>query len=123
MGIGSKFNPNKNQVTHSGNCPDVPYGEEYDLFVTKEVDSPYTLEQGDSNKFLIFNYEGNGILHIPDNLYVGTAALVCNIGAGRVELLMDGLETIRGLPLLGDPDGFITVAKLTEQIWQSSERA
>jgi hypothetical protein len=123
MGVNSVFNKNLHtEGTNPDSCPAVDYGEENDLFVTKHVESPYTLMQEDSNKFLIFNTGGIGTVNIPDNLYVGTAALFANIGTGSVEFAMLNLETIRGATVIGDPDGYMTVAKLTDDIWQSSER-
>lgn len=109
-----------------GNHPkqafELPDPREFDLFVCKDVSQVYTLDQDDSNKYLVFEYEGNGIIHIPDNMYRGTGLIVANAGAGGIELVMDGLETMRGSLTIKDPDSFMTIIKITDSIWQSSER-
>ena len=125
MGIGSIFKQcDEDQFTKqkSDDCNKIPYGDESNTFAVRHVTSPHILEQSDSNKFLIFDYAGTGILRIPDNLLIGSAALVTNVGGGTVEMAMDGLETMRGIRLLSDPDAFITVFKLTGNLWQTSER-
>jgi len=101
---------------------ELPDPREFDLFVVKDVPQQYLIDQDDSNKYLVFNVAGNGILRIPDNMYRGTALIFTNIGVGGIEIVFDGLETARGTLLIQDVDGFMTLVKITETIWQCSER-
>lgn len=101
---------------------ELPDPREFDLFVCKDVPQVYTIDQDDSNKYLVFDYTGNGILHIPDNMYRGTGLIFANVGLGAVEVVMDGLETLRGSALLKDPNSFMTLIKITDTVWQASER-
>lgn len=100
----------------------LPDPREFDLFICKDIQSNYVLDQDDSNKYLVFDYAGTGILRIPDNMYRGTALLVANVGVGSVTIVMDGLETIRGTLSLKDGDSFMTIVKITDSVWQCSER-
>lgn len=101
---------------------ELPDPREFDLFVCKDIVSGYVIDQDDSNKYLVFDYNGNGILHIPDNMYRGTGFIVTNVGAGAVEIVMDGLEQFRGSTTLKDPNSFMTIIKVTDTLWQGSER-
>lgn len=99
--------------------------EEYDLFVVNEVvleDNHYTIKQQDSNTYVVFNEENDVVIHIPDGLYKGTGVIFANVGNGSLQVVNDGTETYRGLKLLSDGDSFLTMIKITDSIWQGSER-
>lgn len=99
--------------------------EEYDLFVVNEVvleDNHYTIKQQDSNTYVVFNVENDVVIHIPDGLYKGTGVIFANVGNGSLQVVNDGTETYRGLKLLSDGDSFLTMIKITDSIWQGSER-
>lgn len=99
--------------------------EEYDLFVVNEVDledNHYTIKQKDSNTYVVFNEENDVVIHIPDGLYKGTGVIFANVGSGSLQVVEDGTETYRGLKLLSDGDSFLTMIKITDSIWQGSER-
>lgn len=113
--IGSSFNKTRTAFV-------LPDPREYDIFVVKDVMDNYVLDQDDSNKYLIFNEETTAILRLPDNMYRGTALLATNVGTGGVQVVFDGLETVRGGLLLGDANSFISLVKITDSMWQSSER-
>lgn len=103
----------------------VPAGEVITTFVVKELeleDNHYTLTIDDSNDFLVFNSDNNIIIHIPDNYPKGFGVLATNVGSGTIEVVMDGLEKLRGWHTLTDPDSFMSLVKLTMDYWQSSER-
>jgi hypothetical protein len=90
---------------------------------TKEVTSPYTLQGQDTGIFIIFNEVGSATLNIPDGLQVGTSVAATNIGGGDVLLVNTGTDTIRGATTLGDVSGYLAATKITNTVWQSSERA
>jgi hypothetical protein len=124
--IQSSFKRINQAPCNDGSIPltsfELPDAREYDIFICKDVTQQYTIDQDDSNKYLIFDDAGNGILHIPDNMYRGTALIFTNIGVGAVEVVMDGLETVRGSLTIADVNGFMTLVKITDTIWQCSER-
>lgn len=97
----------------------VPLGRQ----ATKAVVSPYTITNGDSGYWLIFNDASDAVLNIPDGLRSGRSLLATNIGSGGVSATMIGSEVLRGADTLGNADGFLSLTKLTSTIWQSSERA
>lgn len=104
---------------------EIPKGRESNLFPVlslPEGERTYYLEQEHSNFYVVFNYDGDGVIRIRDNLEVGTAILAANVGTGAVGVIMEGLETLRGIPTLQDVDGFITLVKIAPTIWQCSER-
>ena len=104
---------------------DIPKGRESNLFPVMSLEKElrtYNLEQEHSNFYIVFDYSGNGIIRVRDNLEIGTAILSANVGTGAVEIIMEGLETVRGIPALQDPDGFITLVKISPDFWQCSER-
>lgn len=121
----SSFKEQCPDVSGSTENHDIPKGRESNLFPVLSLDDglrDYYLEQEHSNFYIVFNYNGNGIIYIRDNLEVGTAILAANVGTGAVEVVMEGLEELRGLPALQDVDGFITLVKIAPNKWQSSER-
>lgn len=104
---------------------EIPKGRESNLFPVLSLPKgqrTYYLEQEHSNFYVVFNYDGDGVIRIRDNLEVGTAILAANVGTGAVGVIMEGLETLRGIPTLQDVDGFITLVKIAPTIWQCSER-
>lgn len=121
----SSFKEQCSDVSSSTENHEIPKGRESNLFPVLSLDSgerTYYLEQEHSNFYVVFDYDGTGIIHIRDNLEVGTAILSANVGTGAVEVVMEGLETLRGIPALQDVDGFITLVKIAPTVWQSSER-
>jgi hypothetical protein len=100
----------------------LPDPREFDIFVVKNVQDSYVLDQDDSNKYLIFNEAGIATLRLPDNMYIGTALLATNIGAGSMQITFDGLDTVRGQLIVSDENSFISLVKITDTLWQSSER-
>src|SRR3990172_5612904 len=89
--------------------------------VIKNVTTPYTLLDTDTNQFLVFNNVANIALTIPNGLTLGHHFAVTNIGGGNVVITM-GTDTLRGTNTLGNILGFMTVTKITATVWQSSER-
>lgn len=121
----SSFKEQCPDVSSSTENHDIPKGRESNLFpvlALKSGERTYHLEQEHSNFYIVFDYDGNGIIRIRDNLEIGTAILAANIGTGALEVVMEGLETVRGLQVLQDPDGFITLVKISKDYWQASER-
>ena len=98
----------------------IPNAVEY--FTIKEVTSPYTLLDSDSQSLLTFNDASTAIVNIADGLTIGHSVLVNNTGAGAVQWVMLGAETINGKDTLTDVDSQMTIAKVTPTVWQSSER-
>lgn len=86
------------------------------------VNSGYTLQDSDSADFIVFNNAGNAILNIPDGIGTGVNFAYTNIGAGSVQVVLTGTDTLRGAAILTDPDGYGAAVKLTANIWQLSER-
>jgi hypothetical protein len=101
---------------------ELPDPREFDIFIVKDVATNYVLNQDDSNKYLVFNDATTAILRVPDNMYRGTALLATNVGLGSVQVVFDGLETVRGDLLIRDENSFISLIKITDSMWQSSER-
>lgn len=101
---------------------------EFDLFpvlnpseVTTD-NNHYTIEQIHSNKYIVFDTDNDVIVHVVDNLALGTGYLFANVGSGGIQVVMDGTEQLRGLYALADGDSFITLVKIHERYWQCSER-
>lgn len=121
----SSFKEHCPDVSGSTENHDIPRGRESNLFPVLALESgerTYYLEQEHSNFYIVFDYDGDGIIRIRDNLEVGTAILAANIGTGAVGVIMEGLESLRGIPTLQDVDGFITLVKIAPTVWQCSER-
>lgn len=87
----------------------------------KLVTSPYTLLNEDKGEFIVFN-EGDSVIDIPEGLPELTSITVANIGAGGVSIFSQGSEVIKGSNQLHDVDGMMSIIKLTNLVWQSSER-
>jgi hypothetical protein len=96
----------------------VPLGRQ----ATKTITTTHTITNGDSGYWLIVNDAGDGAVTIPDGLKKGTSLLVTNIGAGGVTVAMGGSETLRGATALSDADGFMSLTKIANTVWQASER-
>lgn len=90
--------------------------------VTKDVASPYVASDEDTSTFLIFNDAGTADIQIPNNLSKGVNFAYTNIGAGSVQLVYTGTDTLRGAALIVDPDGYAAVTKIGATLWQTSER-
>lgn len=122
----SSFPPLKLKATEEEKCYKVPDAPEVSTFVIKEIDlgdeNHYTLQSDDSNDYLVFNSGNNVIIHIPDNMLKGFGVIAANVGSGTIEVVMDGLEELRSWHTLTDPDSFMTLIKITDKYWQSSER-
>lgn len=86
------------------------------------VNSGYTILDSDSANFIVFNDAGTAILNFPDGIGTGVNFAYTNIGAGTVQVVLTGTDTLRGAAILTDPDGYGAAVKLTATIWQLSER-
>ena len=90
--------------------------------VISDVISPYVVSDEDSGTFLIFNDAGTADIQIPNNLSKGVNFAYTNIGAGSVQLVYTGTDTLRGAALIVDPVGYAAVTKIGLTLWQTSER-
>lgn len=90
--------------------------------VIQNVTSPYLVSDSDTNTFLVFNDAGTADVSIPDNLKVGVNFAYTNKGAGAVQIVLTGVDTLRGAALVTDLDGYAAVTKIDLTTWQTSER-
>lgn len=88
--------------------------------IGKDVVSPYTLVQEDSGSLLVFNEATDAIINIPDDLDRFTSFMSLNLGTGSVTNVL-GTDNIRGSLVLSNADSFISMTKVGNTIWQSSE--
>lgn len=88
--------------------------------IGKDVVSPYTLVQEDSGSLLVFNEATDAVINIPDDLDRFTSFMSLNLGTGSVTNVL-GTDNIRGSLVLGNADSFISMTKVGNTIWQSSE--
>ncbi len=90
--------------------------------VISNVTSPYIVSDTDTSKFLVFDDAGTADVSIPDNLTVGVNFAYTNKGAGAVQVVFTGVETLRGAALVTDLDGYAAITKIDLNQWQTSER-
>ena len=90
--------------------------------VVNNVTSPYLVSDADTGTFLIFDDASTADVQIPDNLSTGVNLAYTNIGLGSVQLVMTGVDVLRGEPLVADADGYAAVTKISVTTWQTSER-
>lgn len=117
---------------NSSDCPlginkefTIPDAPTVSTFVIKELeakDNKYTPVLEDSNDYLVFDVDGDVVIQLDDSLPKGFGLLAANVGTGSIQVKMLGLNKLRGWHTLTDPDSFISLIKLTAQLWQSSER-
>lgn len=86
-----------------------------------DVTSPHTVGQNNNGAILVFNDASDAVLNIPDGLNKGTAVIAVNVGAGSIAAAMTGTETARGSLTLADGDSYMSLVKITDSIYQSSE--
>ncbi len=90
--------------------------------VISNVTSPYVVSDSDTSTFLVFDDAGTADVRIPDNLKVGVNFAYTNKGAGGVQVVFSGVETLRGAALVTDLDGYAAITKIDLNQWQTSER-
>lgn len=90
--------------------------------IVNNVNTPYLVSDADTGTFLVFDDAGTADVQIPDNLTVGVNFAYTNIGAGSVQPVLTGVDTLRGQPLVVDPDGYAAITKIGLSLWQTSER-
>lgn len=99
---------------------ELPDPRNFDTYVCKDLPDTYTIDQDDSNKYLVFNAAVKAVLHIPDNMYRGTRLIVSNVGEGYLEVVMNGLEELKGISTFANNNSPLFLNKITENLWQPS---
>jgi len=92
------------------------------LIINDISESSYVVSDADTGTFLVFNDAATVDVSIPDSLSRGVNFAYTNKGAGSVQLVFTGADTLRGTALVADADGYAAVTKIGFSIWQTSER-
>jgi hypothetical protein len=86
------------------------------------VESPYTLTANDNNVWLVFNTSDHAVVLVPDGFVMSHMFMTSNIGGGNLSFEPIGTDTVRGAKIITDVLSMLSLTKVSNVLWQSSER-